>query len=92
MFAELKKYGIEPLVTMCHYDTPLYIEEELGGWENRNTIALFDKYARTILDEYKDEVKYWLTFNEINSLTLTLEFIPNCPKEMAAARIIRLAA
>ena len=54
VFAELKKYGIEPLVTMCHYDTPLYIEEELGGWENRNTIALFDKYARTILDEYKD--------------------------------------
>ena len=69
VFAELKKYGIEPLVTMCHYDTPLYIEEELGGWENRNTIALFDKYARTILDEYKDEVKYWLTFNEINMLT-----------------------
>ena len=90
VFAELKKYGIEPLVTMCHYDTPLYIEEELGGWENRNTIALFDKYAKTILDEYKDEVKYWLTFNEINSLTLTLEFIPNCPKEMAAATYVKL--
>ena len=90
VFAELKKYGIGPLVTMCHYDTPLYIEEELGGWENRNTIALFDKYARTILDEYKDEVKYWLTFNEINSLTLTLEFIPNCPKEMAAATYVKL--
>ena len=66
VFAELKKYNIEPLVTICHNDTPLYIEEELGGWENRNTIALFDKYAKTILDEYKNEVKYWLTFNEIN--------------------------
>ena len=67
VFEELKKYDIEPLVTMWHFDTPLYIEEELGDWKNRETIALFDKYARTILTEYKGLVKNWLTFNEINN-------------------------
>ena len=72
VFLELQKYGIEPLVTMWHFDTPNYIEEELGGWENHDTIALFDKYARTILTEYKGLVKNWLTFNEINN---TIAFI-----------------
>ena len=67
VFEELKRYGIEPLVTLWHFDTPNYIEEELGGWENRETIALFDKYARTVLTEYKGLVKNWLTFNEINN-------------------------
>jgi len=67
VFEELRKYGIEPLVTIWHFDTPLYIEEELGGWANREVIALFDKYAETVLREYKDLVKYWLTFNEINN-------------------------
>ena len=57
---------------MWHFDTPNYIEEELGGWENRDTIALFDKYAKTILTEYKGLVRNWLTFNEINN---TIAFI-----------------
>lgn len=90
VFAELKKYNIEPLVTICHYDTPLYIEEELGGWENRATIALFDKYAKTILDEYKKEVKYWLTFNEINSQLMMVKFVPNYPKKLAAVAYTKL--
>lgn len=67
VFEELKKYNIEPLVTIWHFDTPLYIEEELGGWANREVIGLFDKYAKTILTEYKGLVHYWLTFNEINN-------------------------
>jgi 6-phospho-beta-glucosidase len=67
VFAELHKYGIEPLVTISHYDDPLSINLKYGGWQNRHTVDLFVKYARTILEEYKDEVKYWLTFNEINS-------------------------
>lgn len=66
VFEELKKYNIEPLVTIHHFDTPLYIEEELGGFANRKAIDLFEKYARTIMDEYEGLVKYWLTFNEIN--------------------------
>ena len=74
VFNELRKYNIEPLVTIHHFDTPLYIEEELGGWNNRNTIDLYVKYCNTIFHEYKDLVKYWLTFNEIN-LPLAMPYI-----------------
>ena len=69
IFLELRKYNIEPLVTISHYDTPLYIEH-IGGWSNRETIDLFVQYCKTIFTEYKDLVKYWITFNEINSLGL----------------------
>ena len=85
VFTELKKYNIEPLVTISHYDTPLYIEEELGGWNNRNTIALFDRYTETIFNEYKGLVKYWLTFNEINTMIMVKDLIPGYPKEQVAA-------
>jgi 6-phospho-beta-glucosidase len=70
VFAELHKYGIEPLVTMSHFDDPLSVDLEYGGWENRGTIDLWLKYTETILREYRGEVKYWLTFNEINSLMM----------------------
>ena len=72
VFEELHKYNIEPLVTIWHFDTPLYIEEHLGGWLNRNTADLFVKYAKTLFEEYKDLVKYWITFNEINN---TVQFM-----------------
>lgn len=84
VFLELKKYNIEPLVTMWHFDTPLYIEEELGGWKERVAIDLFEKYARTILMEYKDLVKYWLTFNEINNMTIrAFDIFPDYDKNKA---------
>ena len=73
VFLELKKYGIEPLVTILHNDIPLYIEEELDGFNNRKTIDLYVKYCETIFRAYKGLVKYWLTFNEIN-LPLALPF------------------
>jgi 6-phospho-beta-glucosidase len=76
VFLELQKYGIEPLVTIHHFDTPLYIEEEMGGWANREVVGLFDKYCNTIFHEYKGLVRYWLTFNEINNTTSFLELIP----------------
>lgn len=81
VFAELREQGIEPLVTLCHYDTPLYIEQELGGWENRETIGHFERFARCVLSEYKDEVRYWLTFNEINSPLMMPSFLPNYPAD-----------
>ena len=68
VFKECHKYGIEPLVTMTHYDIPLHLVKEYQGWESRKTIEFFKKYVRTILMRYKDLVKYWLTFNEINIL------------------------
>lgn len=66
IFEELKKYNIEPLVTLHHFDTPLQMEEDFGGFKDRRSIELFEKYAQTVLDEYDGLVKYWLTLNEIN--------------------------
>lgn len=81
VFLELKKYGIEPLVTIQHYDVPLYLEENLGGWKNRELIKLFDRYTETIFTEYKGLVKYWLTFNEINSVLMFKNLFSNYPME-----------
>ncbi|MCD7806875.1 MAG: family 1 glycosylhydrolase [Lachnospiraceae bacterium] len=82
VFLELKKYGIEPLVTISHYDTPLYIETELGGWSNKEVIGLFDKFTEVLFKEYKGLVKYWLTFNEINCLLMFKSFMPDAPKSV----------
>lgn len=68
LFDECHKYGIEPLVTISHYETPLHLAREYDGWVNRKMIGFYEKYVRTIFDRYKDKVKYWLTFNEINSI------------------------
>lgn len=66
VFAECKKHGIEPLVTMSHYEMPITLTEKYNGWISRELIPLFEKYARVILNRYKDKVKYWITFNEMN--------------------------
>ena len=68
LFDECHKYGIEPLVTISHYETPLHLAEEYDGWVNRKMIEFYERYLRAIFDRYKDKVKYWLTFNEINSI------------------------
>lgn len=81
VFEELRKYNIEPLVTIQHYDVPLYLEEEFGGWSNRKLISLFDKFTKTIFEEYKGLVKYWLTFNEINCPIMVKDLFPGYPKE-----------
>ena len=66
IFRELHKYGIEPLVTMCHYELPIGFVDKYNGWVSPEVIGPFVKYTSFLIDEYKDEVKYWLTFNEIN--------------------------
>lgn len=68
LFDECHKYGIEPLVTISHYETPLGLAKKYDGWRNRKLIGFFERYCRVIFDRYKGKVKYWLTFNEINSL------------------------
>ena len=60
------KHGIEPLVTLSHYEIPWAIVTKYHGFYNRETIELYVKYATTCFERYKDKVKYWLTFNEIN--------------------------
>jgi Beta-glucosidase/6-phospho-beta-glucosidase/beta-galactosidase len=68
VFDECKKYGIEPLVTISHYETPLHLALQYNGWANRKLIGFYERYVRTIFARYKDKVKLWLTFNEINSV------------------------
>ena len=68
LFDELAKYGIEPLITLSHYETPLHLARQYNGWANRDLIGFYERYVRTVFTRYKDKVKYWLTFNEINSV------------------------
>lgn len=65
---ELEKYGIEPLVTISHYETPLHLAKTYDGWKSRELVGFYERYARTLFERYGKRVKYWLTFNEINSL------------------------
>ena len=73
LFDELLKYNINPFITISHYEMPLYLVEKFGGWKNRKLIDFFCKFAETIFNRYKDKVKYWLTFNELN-FTLSIPF------------------
>ena len=83
VFDELLKYGIEPVVTLSHYETPLHLAEVYDGWTDRRLIGFFERYCRTVFERYKTKVKYWITFNEMNSV-LTEPFMSgaiNTPKE-----------
>ncbi len=68
LFDELLKHGIEPLVTISHYETPLNLSIQYDGWINRDMIGFYERYVRTIFKRFGGKVKYWLTFNEINSV------------------------
>jgi 6-phospho-beta-glucosidase len=74
VFDELLKYNIEPVVTIAHFDVPVNLIEKYGSWRNRQLVGFFEHYSKTIFNRYKDKVKYWMTFNEINML-LHLPFI-----------------
>lgn len=67
LFDECRRYGIEPLVTISHYETPLFLAKKYNGWISRKMIDHYMKFVDTIFKRYKDKVKYWLTFNEINA-------------------------
>lgn len=68
MFDEMIRFGIEPVVTICHFDTPIGIIEKFGGWKNRKFINFYLNYCEAIFKRYKNKVKYWMTFNEINMI------------------------
>ena len=67
LFDECHKYGIEPVITLSHFEMPYHLVEEYGGFTNRKTIDFFVKFATTCFNRYKDKVKYWMTFNEIDN-------------------------
>ncbi|MBR6222003.1 MAG: glycoside hydrolase family 1 protein [Lachnospiraceae bacterium] len=71
---ECLKYGIEPLVTMFHFDLPAALEKR-GGWSNRDSVDWFYDFAKILFENYGDRVKYWLTINEQNMLTLVGDVI-----------------
>ena len=65
-----RKHHIEPLVTISHYELPYALVEKYNGWADRRLIDFYMNYCKVIFERYKDKVKYWLTFNEINCGTL----------------------
>lgn len=67
LFDELLSYGIEPVITLAHFEMPYHLVKEYGGWRNRKTVEFFKRFAVTVMERYKDKVKYWMTFNEINN-------------------------
>lgn len=71
VFDELKKYGIEPIVTLHHYEMPLELVKKYDSWRNRKLVDFAVKYAKVVFERYKNKVKYWLTFNEINALFIS---------------------
>lgn len=96
VFDELLKYGIEPLVTLFHFDIPIQLITEFGGWKNRDVIDLAVKYTKTVMERYKTKVKYWLTFNEINMMenvtVLTTGNINETPQDKAQSALNQFLA
>jgi len=67
VFDELLSNGIEPVITLSHFEMPLHLAREYGGFRNRKVVDYFVKFAEVVFNRYKDKVKYWMTFNEINN-------------------------
>ena len=65
---KLLAHNIMPLVTLSHYELPLHLAQEYGGWTNRKLIGFYENFARTVFEHFRGRVQYWLTFNEINSI------------------------
>lgn len=68
IFDALLAHGIEPMVTLHHFEVPLHLTNCWGAWEDRRTIDCFLRFCRTVFTRYRDKVKYWITFNEINNI------------------------
>lgn len=68
VFAECHRYGIEPLVTITHFDCPMHLVTEYGGWKNKKLVEFYKRLVTVLFTRYKGIVKYWITFNEINMI------------------------
>ncbi|MFI3214963.1 MAG: family 1 glycosylhydrolase, partial [Eubacteriales bacterium] len=67
LFDEFLKYGIQPVVTLSHFEIPYHLVKKYGGFRSRVTMECFVKFAEVVMKRYKDKVKYWMAFNEINN-------------------------
>lgn len=96
VFRTCRTYGITPIVTLYHYDCPLQLTIRYGGWKNRRLISFYERYARTVFREFHEYVKYWITFNEINSVTVesfkNAGMLSEDPKDLAQAAHNELVA
>lgn len=70
LFEEMIKHNIQPVITLSHYEMPMHLSKQYGGWQNRELIGFFENYAKTVFKRYKDKVKIWMTFNEINVIRM----------------------
>lgn len=68
IFKECKKYGIQPLVTISHFDCPMFLIRQYGGWRSRMMIEFYLRLCRVLFTRFREYVTYWLTFNEINMI------------------------
>lgn len=68
VFLECRRYGIEPIVTIVHFDCPIHLIKEYGGWRSRRMVRFYERLVRALFTRYKGLVKYWLTFNEVNMI------------------------
>lgn len=68
LFDEMRKNGLEPLITISHYEMPLNLSLKYGGWLSKEVLEYFKKYVDVIMERYKNKVKYWITFNQINTI------------------------
>lgn len=82
VFDELLKNGIEPVVTLFHFDTPLYIHEKYNGWVERGIVDEFVKFSEVCLNEYKGKVKYWLTICEQTNIIYYSDLVGGIPAGM----------
>ncbi len=64
LFDELLKYGIEPVITLSHFEMPWHLVKEYGGWKNRKVVDFFVRFSEVVISRYQHKVKYWMTFNE----------------------------
>ena len=69
LFAECRRLNMEPVVTLCHFDTPYALVKKYGGWKDRRAVDAYCRYCETIFRRYREIVRYWITFNEINMIT-----------------------
>lgn len=68
LFDEMRRRGMQPLVTLSHYETPVHLVKKYGSWRSRKLIDFFLRYCEVVFKRYGQKVKYWLTFNEINNM------------------------
>lgn len=70
MIDKMKSLGIEPIITMLHYETPINITLQYGGWRNKEVIDMFERYGKVLLERFGDRVKYWIVINQINMIQI----------------------